>query len=131
MYVISSPSEIHMKIYMWNSREYNIYCDFQIKSTGSSCELFYESIIILPFCLVLQYNIYMLKKWRRGVLNQTLLKAQTIGMHIVYVTINSSVNKKPNSIQEETFEQLSSFSDIRYLSESRSILDLFATIKTY
>ena len=50
-------------------------------------------------------------------------------MQIVYVTINRKVNKKPNSIQEETSEPLSSFSDNRYLSGSRSIFDLFATIK--
>ena len=49
-------------------------------------------------------------------------------MQIVYVTINRKVNKKPKSIQEETSEPLSS-SDNRYLSKSRSIFDLFATIK--
>ena len=40
IYVISSSSAIHMKIYMWNSREYNICREFQIKFTGSSSELF-------------------------------------------------------------------------------------------
>ena len=75
IYVLSSSSEIHMKIYMWNSREYNIYCDFQIKSTGSSSELFYESIIILPSCLVLHYNIYMLKKMEAGRFKPGLVKS--------------------------------------------------------
>ena len=39
-----------------------------------------------------------------GNFSRALLKAQAIGMLIAWLTINKKVNKKPNSIPEETFE---------------------------
>ena len=89
--------------------------------------------MIQRFCLIIHYNIYMLRKWRWSIVNlwnQALLKVQTIGMQIVYVTINRKVNKTPKSIQEETSEPLSS-SDNRYLSGSRSIFWFVCYNKTY
>ena len=60
---------------------------------------------------------------------RALLKAQAIGMLIAWLTINKKVNKKPNSIPEETSETQFSFSDYQYLNESRYILYLFTEIK--
>ena len=50
---------------------------------------------------------------------RALLKAQAIGMLIASLTINKKVNKKTNSIPEETSETQFSFSDYQYLNESR------------
>ena len=51
--------------------------------------------------------------------SRALLKAQALGMLIAWLTINKKVNKKPNSIPEETSETQFSFSDYQYLNESR------------
>ena len=40
IYKKSSSSKVHMKIYMWNACECNIYREFQMKFIGSSSELF-------------------------------------------------------------------------------------------
>ena len=50
-----------------------------------------------------------------------MLKAQAIGMLVACVTINRKVNKKPESIPEETPETQISFSD-NQKKKSRSIL---------
>ena len=44
-------------------------------------------------------------------------------MLIALVTVNRKVNKNLDSIQEETSETQSSFSDNQWLSEPRSILN--------
>ena len=43
------------------------------------------------------------------VLSWALLEAQATGIMIARVTIHRKVNKKPNSIQKETFETQCSF----------------------
>jgi hypothetical protein len=41
--------------------------------------------------------------------------ALAVGIVIVFLTINSYVNKKPNSVQEETSDIQSSFPDIHQI----------------
>ena len=52
-----------------------------------------------------------------------LLKAQAVGMLIAWVTTNTKVNEKSNSIQKETSKTQFYFSENQYSSESRSIYD--------
>ena len=78
--------------------------------------------VLINLCAVFIDSVIQLHIDLSSVFSRALLKAKAKGIMIAWASKNRKnrkVNKKPNSIQKETFETQSSFSYNPWLSESR------------